>query len=140
MLDISLEQLQEKVRELANKYPDFVYCADGKTATKTQTCSYLRGGNPKYPDRVGCLFGQALVELGCPKDDWHRYSSLWGLTTSLEFLPIVDLIEALELTSQSQRTDDLTNWCLAVQRQQDMGVPWQEAVKAVDEKTVSFLI
>lgn len=113
---ILIESLIAKVRELAEESPDFVY-----EALRPNLCFYATGQNCD-----GCIFGQALLALGVEKDVLEGFDqrNLSGQSSGIE--PILDLLDI----GASERQKE---WCTAVQRAQDRGASWSEAVKDADE-------
>lgn len=114
----------DKVIEIGNRFPDFVYTDQGDS----HTCSYIHAGfrdpdeeNPLdfVPGR-GCIVGQALLDLGVTVDDLEEldngvYSAAGVLGRLIGFGADDDIIEALN----------------EIQNRQDLGKSWGEAVANV---------
>lgn len=107
MYDIEL--IINKVRELATKYPAAVY--------KGHVCSYTKGNVLNGPDREGCIFGQAIIEL-YPDFDFGEPDT-YG---------IAELIERNNIDCKKIQLD----WCDVVQAKQDDDVAWGEALSIAD--------
>ncbi|WP_157430034.1 hypothetical protein [Actinomadura oligospora] len=110
---MTFEQIESKVRDLADQQPDYVYDRGSH-----RDCQYNADGT-----QPGCIFGQALAafDLEVPED--------------MEGTPIADLIGWLGInTSVLQRI-----WMRRVQSSQDTGHPWRETIEKVDAKLAGLL-
>lgn len=81
--ELTVDQVNTELRRLITENPDFVYTPKPKLGG----CNYLTG--PSYePNRCnGCIFGQALQNLGVPKSDLkinRTITSLWVYWFSYE--------------------------------------------------------
>ena len=101
-------KVEQKVRELAAKYPDFVY-----QRPKISTCNNLLGGDPKYPDLKGCIIGQAVRACG------------YRITDTYSAAPVAALLRVLQV-------NEPVYWLAEVQSLQDSGYTWGYAVKRAD--------
>lgn len=114
----------DKVIEIGNRFPDFVYTDQGDT----HTCSYIHAGfrdpdedNPlNFVPGQGCIVGQALRALGVTVDDLEEFdnggcSAGGALGRLIGFGAGYDNIKALN----------------EIQNRQDLGKSWGEAVKNV---------
>jgi hypothetical protein len=119
MTDLTFEQIESAVRELASENPEFVY-----DQGSSPFCKY----NPNH-EQPGCIFGQAFIALGEPvpsQFDPTEGSELEaGIIRVLEYLGIE--------TTVRQRA-----WADAVQSNQDMSYPWQRAVERGDRFTNKY--
>jgi hypothetical protein len=89
-------------------------------------------GGCKYADgicsdnTVGCLFGQALSNLGVDVKRFDKYPM--PLNGEGTYTPAIDRI----LQNEFVGTEQELNWCAKVQEYQDNGCSWGEAIKEVD--------
>lgn len=117
------QDVLDKVIEIGNRFPDFVYTDQGDT----HTCSYLHAGfrDPDEENTLdfvpgqGCIVGQALRALGVTVDDLKEFDnggySAGGVLGRLIGFDADDIIKALN----------------EIQNLQDLGKSWGEAVKNV---------
>lgn len=108
------QKLVEIVRRKAAENPDYVYQAPGDGIAAQ--CLYVHDGKPS------CLIGQALLEAGVIGPDFEAnadnrrgFRSLWHHIPSLQALSY-----------------DEYDWLQSVQRRQDAGEPWANAVAFAD--------
>ena len=102
----TIEQLIQEVRNLAAKVPNNKYISSGN-------CYYDRGDCSE--EGTGCIFGQAAFRLG---EYWTGQMS------------IGDKLDKSNINfSQKQKT-----WCILVQKKQDFGSTWKEAVELADKE------
>jgi hypothetical protein len=94
-----------QIRELAKKAPDNLYI---KPDPKYNTCCYDRG--TCTDGSIGCIFGQAFRALGL----------------ELKGTAIISYILS---DNQIPCSGSEKLWCATVQRLQDQGRTWSEAVK-----------
>ncbi len=99
--------LINEVRRLANLHPDNIYRKPG-----SGHCSYVEGICTN--GAKGCLFGQALANLKIKING--KEGNIKTLALDLELIGTVDQI----------------NWCGLVQKNQDKGMTWKEAVETAD--------
>lgn len=113
MNTFTADQLEEKVRSLAEHWPVARYKQppDG-------TCAYDVGTVENGPAREGCIFGQAITALlGVP------INVRAGIAVVLRSLYI-----KFEADNNHQAT-----WFGDVQRAQDSGKTWSDAIAVADE-------
>ena len=116
---ITVKQLELEVRRLANENPDYIY----KFPANTTTCRYI-----DHATNTGsCLFGQALVNLGVPTEEFGMFEGR-GITTLYGGLVARGLLEPTPPT-------EYVEWFAGVQMGQDTGNPWGTAVANADEYT-----
>lgn len=94
-----------QIRELAKKAPNNLYI---KPDEKYNTCCYDRG--TCTDGSIGCIFGQALRALGL---------ELKGAAT----------ISSVLSDNQIPCSESEKHWCATVQRLQDQGKTWSEALR-----------
>ena len=106
--DLTVEQVETELRRLAAAQPDFVYNDTGRTVK----CSYIHG-IIEGPENKGCIFGQALQNLGVPAEELREPDPIRPLWNDLnsEKCPL--------------------SWG-SVQSEQDHGASWGEAIKELD--------
>jgi hypothetical protein len=112
-IDIPLEDIVKEVKRLVIESPENVYkkpLDDGDN-----NCSYSKGICTN--GAVGCIFGQALKNLGINTSTLDDASSIYGL---------------YEITSDSDK--NLLNWCVSVQSAQDNGKTWGKAVEDANKR------
>lgn len=113
--------IEKEVIRLATEHPEVVY----------QRPLTYRNGQPLYSDYCsytkgvagggeGCIFGQALSNLGMSDDKLAALDGTGGINT---------VSEAIGIEAEQDR---VYNWEL-VQGRQDLGLPWGEAIKALTE-------
>lgn len=113
-----------KVIEIGNRFPDFVYTDQGDT----HTCSYLHAGfrDPDEENTLdfvpgqGCIVGQALRALGVTVDDLKEFDN-GGYTAGHVVGSLNGFIA----------NDDISQALNEIQSRQDLGKSWGEAVKNV---------
>ena len=111
---MSIDDVISAVREIAAEDPGHVYSPPAGSTL----CSYTH----EQPDGSlvpGCLFGAALHRLGVPLETLHKHESLGIVPVLLRHLGI-DISYTTRIKLE------------AVQREQDNGEPWGEAVKELD--------
>ena len=108
---ITADQLTAEVLRLADEHPDAVYERDSR-----QRCRYSRGS---AGGGVGCLFGQALTNLGVTYEELERADA--------DAKPIKLLAVHLGITKNAA---DIAAW-QEVQNDQDGGWPWGTAVESL---------
>lgn len=122
-----------KIRELAQKQPDFIYTsqpeyqalANGTEDTPSAQCSYVAGAMGATTGQA-CIVGQALYSLGVPKSRLRQFEGDAG----------GDLVYSLSATNQLYEevvTLQHHHWINNVQRHQDTGLTWSHAVSYADE-------
>ena len=115
--DFTLEDIRREVLAIADERPDFVYTAqkEREGLGVGASCSYT-GARLHSTDGEACIYGQALTRLGVSQDE------LMGYSDNIASL----LYDEFEL---AEYDDDVAETLNSVQREQDAGMPWGEAVK-----------
>lgn len=68
-----------------------------------------------------CIFGQALLKFGFPKEDLQKYDNgKYGQS-------IKNVLQPLNFHK------NVVNWAVNLQTMQDDGVPWQECLDTLNE-------
>ena len=109
MSKISLDEVQKVVRDLAKHKPDFIYHAPDE---EDGTCMYWH----KHENAPGCIYGHALTRLGVDV-----------LAGDFEDTGIDSVLG--EITGAS-----VPGWFVYVQKLQDSGVSWGDAVAYADRE------
>lgn len=119
MSKITYEDVLAEVIKVGEAEPDFVY-TDQPGVHYDGACHYLYG-NDKSEGR-GCIVGQALLNLGIPKDRIESFREEYADV----FLPNV-----LGIDSPWEGSEEYTalKTITHIQFAQDNGEPWGEAVK-----------
>ena len=112
MSKITLEQVKAEVIKLGQEQPDFIYNPAYDPLEFSISCFYTEGAKDG-PECNGCIFGQALQNLGVPLEKLET-------TQTIEFL-LSDLGIAV--------TTEESHHLRKVQEQQDTGKTWGEAIK-----------
>lgn len=123
---ITFAQLQQKIRDLAETNPAYIYPAKNRPAGFTgrfHNCVYRTNGATGQP---ACIFGQAFAELGYP------------VPVELEGNPISELLYVLLADVATMQPKDFT-WAQDVQSKQDRGTPWANAVAHADYNRANSL-
>lgn len=127
---IALDEIEAKVRELANERPEFAY--EPWTGEKAEgvfvRCLYVHeGGKP------GCIFGHALKALGFPIESYFTEevegTGIVGLLSREDFLEYVKVEAAAAEVAKMK-------WFGRVQSLQDKGFKWGEVVYLADNPLV----
>ena len=113
-MTITPEQLTAEVLRLADEHPNAYYVGSGDAGE----CMYTAG---RAAGACGCLFGQALGNLGV------EYSVLAEADKRRD--SIRELALALGITGD-KRSPILSKWETA-QEYQDHGLPWLDSVKSL---------
>ena len=107
MKQFTIQQIDDALREVINKQPDFVY------SDERAECCYHQGPETD-PNRCnGCLFGQAFQLLGVTKEEL-KDTNQFIMDVDFPFLP-----------SLVQRPGYWT----AMQLRQDRGYAWKELLQ-----------
>jgi hypothetical protein len=114
MKNLSIDDIIEKVRELAKKVPDNKYNRDKNDRPLSGQCSYETG--LCTDGSIGCIFGQAALALGL--------RLVGGIA-------IDHVFSSRQITTET-RLNRKISWCCAVQRYQDTGNTWAKAVEQAD--------
>ncbi|GAA0641496.1 hypothetical protein GCM10009548_02140 [Streptomyces malaysiensis subsp. malaysiensis] len=111
MIEITSEQLEATLREVADERPDYVYMAPADT----DLCSYVHddGNGVQIP---GCIVGHALFRLGVPL----------AALSQREGLGAADVIGA---TTNLCWSDPAALAAETAQTAQDDGTPWARAMR-----------
>lgn len=104
-IPFTFEQLRDEVIKLANERPDYIYPAQCDEHNKK--CFYIASG-----DVPACIFGEAMARLGFDVPEWCEGTNIATVLTNL----------GVSFTSLQE------TWMRTVQRGQDVGTPWGEAV------------
>ena len=116
------------VREIADELPDFVYT---RGLLPNEGCRYEADGHGD------CIIGRALERLGVPIEHIR-----WLDTASQDG----DGIAVFQIWHQPfwnvPKTEEGKSifWLSEVQREQDNGAPWGEAVRRADSRTTEFAL
>jgi hypothetical protein len=113
-VNFTLDDVVAKVREVAAERPTYVYNNEGMSGY-TSSCFYRHGENR---DRPGCIVGQALDRLGYVVPEMMEGSHA---TFVLH-----------EIFGGPSDSEDRVRWVRNVQRAQDDGKTWAEAVEKAD--------
>jgi hypothetical protein len=119
----AIDQLADKVRELAIARPETVYrpAPTGQTSPAAH-CSYL--GGTCSDGTLGCLVGQALLAVGFTVEQL-RSVDLFGIEEAL------DKLHPFELTDHQYQQ---VRWLESVQNAQDNGYAWREAIAIANQE------
>ena len=110
---ITIKELIEEVRRLVAESPDNAY-------THAQ-CRYSIGACNN--GSVGCLFGQALSNLGVDVVALDAMDSVPSILGILSHGNVVGSCTELE-----------KSWCNLTQQRKDMGLSWSEAIRGADDR------
>ena len=122
MSKITPKDVLAEVIKVGEAEPDFVY-TEQPDVNYDGTCHYLYG-NDEGEGR-GCIVGQALLNLGIPKERIESFREDYADV----FLPnVLGLTEPDAGSSEYVTLRNLTY----IQYAQDDGTPWGEAVKAYE--------
>lgn len=111
---ITAEQLKEEVIRLGSEYPNAVY------GTGTGLCFYNQGKASDGPEAEGCIFGQAIRNLG---SEFNEDGTISRCSTKFDFP---------KLDRSNHKLFDLFQ---EVQKLQDYGATWGKAIKVLTEKS-----
>jgi hypothetical protein len=106
-VDVNDAKVVGVVRDLARQYPDAVY----RSPTESGECFYHKGVVENGPDRPGCIMREVVLMAGGSE---HENEAIHAVVEGF--------------VSAAVRT-----WCRIVQREQDAGKSWSEAVRLADE-------
>lgn len=119
LYNVTLEQVEQKVREIAKRNPKKVYAPAGTE----RACRYHLTRNNSAHRKDRCIFGQAFSELGVSEEDLVNIRSYSASAAIRELFDI------------DNDDPDRYNRLLAlrsVQVAQDRGESWGEAIKRLD--------
>ncbi len=120
---ITVDDVVNEVRSIATERPEFIYLEQPleNEETRSTTCSYLSAG--LYTDEgEGCIVGQALSKLGITDDELRRVEN----AGAADALIAVGVKGARDLRG--------FHWLNSVQSQQDIGMPWGDAIAWADQR------
>lgn len=133
--DFTLDDVANKVLEVADERPDFIYTSQVDGAEDILGCSYLHGPtalirDPETEDWITaplgeqrCIVGEALHRLGVPDEFLVKHEDMTALSLILRLVP--------DDGSDSDRYLKLCEAINAAQSRQDEGTPWGEAVASL---------
>jgi len=119
-----LEKLRQEVVRLADENPDFRYNTSGKKAGCKYNGPARSSDELAGPDCKGCLFGQALQNMG------------WDVEHELNYGG--EIHSLLESISPEFADSISINSLQHVQTRQDNGTAWKEATRFIQEPFVRF--
>lgn len=129
---LTVQQIINKVREIANRLPDYVY----QKPTYSARCQY----KPDMYNPHGCIFGYALRELGESIDSFQG-KVISGVLCDLEDAGKLD--GKIWVGPERNEVMQEIRWCDRVQAYQDgrlgssMDPPrlsWEDCVKKADKE------
>lgn len=126
--EVTTLDVVNEIKKLAAEMPDFVYVADPEHKIGSTGCSYIYGGCNKYPEHCGCIVGQALKRLGIDVAEQHEDAPA---SLVLRYLGLSDRVGRFVHGANTMLRH--SRWISVVQRQQDKGSSWSEAVEAADD-------
>ena len=117
---ITIEQLILEVRRLAKESPNNKYVADNTDGSSfhSKACFYNRGTCTN--GATGCIFGQALKNLGSPVPNQFDLGSGANIGAVLAHV------------QYNIKHSPLVDWCRNVQKAQDKDEPWSECIVDAD--------
>lgn len=122
----TIAEIESKVRELASENPDFRY------TPHNGSCYYTRG--PEGEEGPGCIVGQALLAAGVDFDVLREFDDS-AKASGIRFV-------ARALADQGKivmpNFHD-AEWLNTVQRDQDKGLTWSEAVVNADTEVSPWI-
>ena len=110
MKKFTIQQIDDALRKVINKQPDFVY------SNGSEQCYYHKG--PIDNDCEGCLFGQAFQLLGVSKEELQKTSVMSN----------DDSIKTIEFAFLPPLVQRPRYWT-TMQGRQDTGVAWGELLQ-----------
>lgn len=140
MKPFTLQDAVQKIRELAQKQPDFIYTeqpeyqalANGtEDMPSAPQCSYVAGAIGATTGQA-CIVGQALSSLGVPEGILRQYEGDAGGD-------LVFCLSGIVLSPEDESTSESVKahrWINDVQTHQDGGLTWADAVSFADESEV----
>jgi hypothetical protein len=121
-VNFTLDDVVAKVREVAAERPTYVYNNEGMSEYSS-SCFYRHG---EYGERPGCIVGQALDRLGYVVPEVDE-----GTNAGVVLGGLFDLSD-----------DDnglKANWVWKVQKEQDGGKSWGDAILEADSYARLFV-
>lgn len=130
---INIESVILEVRRLAQVTPENKYLRNqGPNSYQNEApmCSYVHGAN-SHTDKLGCIFGQALNNLGLTiiEDKGTIEALIMGSS---------NLVHRCTGLFNNDNYGDIANfvmklkWCKVVQEEQDKLKTWAEAIEVAD--------
>ncbi len=110
---ITEQMFVKEVRKIVAENPDYIYPVP---KSSSGTCSYLECN-------TACLFGKALSNLGITQEELTR----------CEGYEIARLIKDFLRDKFEVFSAEVINWANIIQRSQDKGTAWKDALKTGDE-------
>jgi len=146
--EVTYDQIEEQVRALAEKYPEYVYKPPIRdNVWQPIACSYLLRADtaddavvpPELTD-CGCIFGGAFKNLGFTPNqllELDKTEARVDEETGNEYgdSEISTVLDRLEIPVSG----DEQRWAAIVQSKQDQGFTWVEAVRNADEWKVAHI-
>lgn len=117
---ITVQQVANEVRNLANQHPDFVY----SPPTPGESCRYVHG------TQAGCGVGQALANLGVDLVDLSAFEGEHALAVMHNLGIDVPGIQG------DSSTDEDARFILRFQRNQDQSRTWGQSVRNAEKSGV----
>lgn len=121
-MNITVEDVEREVRNLAMREPDFIYTAQDVSSS---ACGYV-GKVIGSAEGRGCIIGQALQNLGVSKEtllDFEKKTSDLRVDSG-----VYTLLPYLKIGGYGDHS-----WLVKVQSHQDFGRPWGLAVELADD-------
>lgn len=120
MTTITALDVAMKAVELAEANPEYIYQPPMNSEGTIEGCWYVhRDERTGEPDGNGCLFGQALVQLGVKP------------SAITEGIHVGVVLHDLGITEGSMHTDPLLDAMVRAQGEQDAREPWGEAIEPI---------
>lgn len=116
MSDFTIKDIYERVIELGEEDPDFIYT---KQEHYGHECFYL-GADEKENGRP-CIVGQAMIDLGADEDRMRSFDNDYASLYVRQYLGI----NYLDLSDQESTYLNILN---SIQSNQDNGDSWGSAV------------
>lgn len=124
MSDFTIKDIYDRVIELGQEDPDFIYT---KQEHYEHECFYL-GADEKENGRP-CIVGQAMIDLGADKDRMRSFSNNFASLYVGQYLGI----SYFDLSDQESTYLNILD---SIQINQDSNIPWGLAVsKATQSHT-----
>lgn len=126
-MSITIDDLTNKIREIAADNPDFIYeapaCEDPDMGS--EDCQYVHRDDDLEPiEGEGCIVGRALTQLGVKLNYGDEGEAAYALIAKMVGDGRIDAnLDDLEAIA----------WANDVQRNQDTRFPWGRAITVADE-------
>lgn len=119
---ITIEDIEKKVRQLAEANPEFVYTDQTTGNTKFDAkCGYV-GKEFRSTEGAGCIVGQAMQKLGVSEKILLEFEYT---VDSVNDAGVEGLLNWLNINGSAK-------WLSDVQGHQDSSEPWARAVHLAD--------